>query len=381
VTLHLAETYFDQPEQRVFDVYAEGAPAAEDVDIVAEVGPDTAYDVTFPVDVVDGALDLEFFAQIDHPTVGAVSAVPAARRPTASPPPLEDTTEWASGASGLGVASGSFAVWRGTPVEVAGTWAEDEYMNLELPQLQPGGQYGDWEGDLDIAVGALVEGETWADAAAGRSDERWRASLTELGRLRGDVPGTTYIRFAHEMNGNWYPWTAGPADVADFQAAWKRYRALQQELVPDAQLVFCVNRETAATGVDWRQLFPGPEVVDVLSVDYYNNFPYVDTAEQWTASLEQVDAQGAPKGLEAHRRFAEEAGLPLAVSEWSGKATEGDAPAFIEGMHAFFEEHAGDGAGELLYEVQFNEAMSDREFVLFPENDMPESSVTYRDLW
>jgi hypothetical protein len=381
VTLHLADTYFDQPAQRVFDVYAEGLPAAEDVDIVAEVGPDTAWDLTFPVDVTGGRLDLEFFTGVDHPTVGAVSAVPV--RAGAGP-----VTRPARGLHQLAVGR----------VRTGGGGRLVRHLARDAGRggRDLGGERVLHDGAAPAAAGRSVrrlggrpgpgrrgalEGETWSDAAAGRLDERWETSLTELARVRGDAPGTTYIRFAHEMNGNWYPWAVQPTETADFQTAWSRFRALQEQLLPDAQLVFCVNRETAVGGLDWRELFPGADQVDVLSVDYYNNFPYVDTAQAWKASLEDVDAQGAPKGLEAHRRFAEQAGLPLAVSEWSGMAGQGDSPAFIEGMHAFFEEHAGNGAGDLLYEVQFNEVMSDRQFVLFPAHDMPDSSVTYRDLW
>ena len=156
---------------------------------------------------------------------------------------------------------------------------------------------------------------------------------------------------------------------------------MQLELLPDAQLVFSVNRETTVHGLDWRTLFPGPEHVDVMSVDYYNQFPYVGTAREWTSSLTDVDKQGAPKGLEAHRRFAEQVGLPMAVSEWSGNASNGDSPAFIAGMRQFFQEHAGNGAGQIRYEVQMNEQVDGRQWALFPGQKMPLSTDTYRQLW
>ncbi len=108
----------------------------------------------------------------------------------------------------------------------------------------------------------------------------------------------------------------------------------------------------------------------------------MESAEDWEASLDELDSYGSPKGLQQHLDFARSVGLPLAVPEWSGSAEEGDSPAFIEGMYQFFETNAGDGAGELLYEIQFNVDTADGIFVLF--NDyirMPNSAATYQRLW
>jgi hypothetical protein len=266
-------------------------------------------------------------------------------------------------------------------VEISGTWVDNNDAMVQLAQLQPGEEYGDWTLPLDIAVGAIGEGETWAEAAEGAYDRRWRESLTALERLRGDSE-TTYIRFAHEMNGNWYDWSVTEDDAEDFMTAWKRYRALQQRIFPDAQLVFNVNRESVDTGMDWRDLFPGAEYVDVLAVDIYNRNPYVDTAEDWQESLTETDEWGGPKGLSEHLDFARSVGLPFAVPEWSGAADEGDSPAFIEGMNAFFEENGGDGPGQLLYEIQFNIDKDEKNWVLYdPYTKMPESAEVYQQLW
>ncbi|MGY2078786.1 glycoside hydrolase family 26 protein [Modestobacter sp. SYSU DS0657] len=303
--------------------------------------------------------------------------------PTQSP----DTTssappEWLSGASGVGVATGEFGAWRGTPVEIAGTWADDEDAMVRLDQLRSGAEYGDWDKPIDIALGGVFEGETWDEAAAGVYDERWRESLTELARLRADRPGTTYIRFAHEMNGDWYPWAVRADDVEAFIEAWKRFRGLQEEIFPDAQLVFAVNRESVDNGVDWRLTFPGTDYVDVLGVDYYNQNDYVDTAAEWSASLEATAEDGSPEGLARHLEFARSVGLPLAVPEWSGVADEGDSPAFIRGMFEFFREHAGTRPGELLYEIQFNVDQNDSRFQLYGAGSrMPESSEAYQQSW
>jgi hypothetical protein len=294
------------------------------------------------------------------------------------------TGTWLSGASGPGVVDGSFAEWRGRPVDIAATWADTVDTMTELYQLQPGGEFGDWQGPLDLAVGAIGWDESWAQAAEGAYDDRWRATLEEARTVWAGRTGTLYIRFAHESNGNWYPWAVDASEKDDFVAAWIRFRALQQEVFPESQLVFNLNRESVDSGFDWRESFPGAEYVDVLSVDYYNQYPYVDTPVEWERSLSLTDEWGAPKGLEGYRQFAEEQGLPLAVSEWSGMADQGDSPLFIQEMHDFFAEHGGTGPGDLLYEILFDIDAEeyDGNFTLFGgDTRMPESAAAYRESW
>ena len=289
---------------------------------------------------------------------------------------LPESGDWLSGASGDQVSSGAFAAWRGSEVEIAGTWADTDGGQLALWPVMPGGDLVDWDKPLDIAIGALEEGETWEQAAQGAYDDRWRTSLTTLREARADNPGTTFIRFAHEMNGNWYPWSVSPDQAADFTTAWGRFRDLQQQVYPESQLVFCVNRETVGSDLDWRTIFPGAQDVDVLAVDYYNQYPIVQDGQDFTEALDDVDAAGAPKGLQQHLDFARSVGLPLAVPEWSGDAESGDFPAWITGMHDFFATNAGGGPGQVIYDILFD--IRD-EFRLSIDTAMPQSAAAYQD--
>jgi hypothetical protein len=288
---------------------------------------------------------------------------------------------WLSGSAGPTVVDGSLEQWRGTPVEIAGYWADSNEGMVALWQLQPGEQYADWPHPMDIAIGAIDEHESWADAAEGAYDDRWREALRNLADLRGEVPAATYIRFAHESNGDWYPWRVDADGAEDFVTAWRRFRSLQLEEYPAAQLVFNVNSESIGNRIDWRETFPGSEHVDVYSVDYYNQHPWVNTREDWDEAIEEVDDHGAPKGLEQHRRFAESAGLPFAIPEWSNNAHKGDAPVFMEEFHAYLQQHAGDGPGEVLYEIHFNIEQDDNSWALYPNTRMPRTAEVYRRLW
>lgn len=289
---------------------------------------------------------------------------------------------WASGVSGAGVVDGSFATWRASPVPIAGTWSDNNEAMIGLWQLRSGGEYAGWGGDLDLAVGAIGAGETWAAAATGAYDARWRQSLVTLRQLWSGHPGRLYLRFAHEFNGDWYPWSVTASSVADFRSSWLRYRALQQEIFPQARLVFSVNSDTAtAAGFDWRTAFPGAASVDVLAVDYYNMYPWTNTVADFQALSRQYDRWGAPRGLQRHQEFAQLVGLPFAVSEWGNNAAFGDAPVFVQQMHAFFAAHSGTGAGQLAYEVYFNVIKDDDQWVLNPVTRAPQAAAAYRDLF
>ncbi len=316
-------------------------------------------------------------------TLAPVTATPAPPV-TAVPPPGTGPRTWRSGASGDGVANGRFAAWRGTPVDIAGTWNDDAAAQANLWSIAPGAEYGSWQGDLDISIGGIYKdrGDTWQAAAAGAYDARWRASLTKLNRLWGSRPGTMYIRFAHEFNGDWYPWSVQASEVPSFVASWKRFHAIQQEVAQRHKLVFCPNVATSGiTGLDWRKAFPGTAYVDVMAVDAYNQYPFVTTSADFAATARRVDELGAPSGLDSHRRFAESVGLPFAVSEWSSNAALGDSPVFVTEMRRWLIANAGTGAGRVVYEVQFNVFHGDGRFQFFPGSRQPGASSTYAQLF
>lgn len=97
VRLMFAEPVWTQAGRRVFDVVAEGTTVARDVDIAKAVGKAAAYDITVPVRVTDGRLDLQFVAKADSAALAAIEvasttpiAAPAARpfRPVVPVAPL-----------------------------------------------------------------------------------------------------------------------------------------------------------------------------------------------------------------------------------------------------------------------------------------------------
>jgi len=297
-------------------------------------------------------------------------------------PTKKKQKKWVSGAAGEGVGDGSLAKWRGRKVGIAATWNEKFESQQHYWTLQPGAEYGSWRGDMDIAVGSIYKdrGETWASAAKGDYDARWTASLQALRAAWAGRPGTLYIRFAHEFNGNWFDWQVRKYELRDFVRSWRRYRALQKAILPSAKLVFCPNDGTVrADGYDWRKAFPGKKYVDVMSVDSFNQWPFVSTKAEFRAKIMGVDAFGAPLGIEQHRRYAKSVGLPFAISEWSSNASFGDSPVYVRQFHKWVSTYAGRGPGRIRYEILFN-VRDDASgvFQMYSSTLMPKAARAYR---
>jgi hypothetical protein len=72
VTLKFAEIFWTQPGQRLFNVLLEGVQVINKLDLVAKVGPKAAYDVTLPVRVTDGKLNVAFRSVVDCAKVSAI---------------------------------------------------------------------------------------------------------------------------------------------------------------------------------------------------------------------------------------------------------------------------------------------------------------------
>jgi hypothetical protein len=72
VTLKFAEGYFSAAGQRVFSVTANGATVISNLDLYAKVGKNAAYDVTFPVNVTNGTVNLQFAATVNNAEVRAI---------------------------------------------------------------------------------------------------------------------------------------------------------------------------------------------------------------------------------------------------------------------------------------------------------------------
>lgn len=78
------------------------------------------------------------------------------------------------------------------------------------------------------------------------------------------------IRFAHEMNGNWYPWGNR---AEEYKAAYRHlYEVFRQEGVSNVVWEWSVNADNVPYRApsDVARFYPGNDVVDRISIDGYN---------------------------------------------------------------------------------------------------------------
>jgi hypothetical protein len=311
-------------------------------------------------------------------------------------PAASSGARWLSGASGERVADGGFDHWRGSPAGIAGTWADSDPASQREVYAICGGDYSRWNRPLDLAVGGIFrsQGDSWAAAARGSYDARWRTLLTRIKQCWGSRdPGLLYLRFAHEMNlpGDWQ---VRGGEEAAFRTAITRFSTLRYQIVPRAKIVLCPNDGTDGDlgGLDIRKLWPGKDshgrrVVDVYAVDSYNNWPHVTTHSGFVAKINSRYSSGIPLGIESHRQLAARFGVPFAVPEWSNNGDPaaggggGEAVLFVRDFRNWAAAHAGNparpAAGQLLYEIQFDLW---RQYQFWPTTMQPLTASAYRSL-
>jgi len=123
--------------------------------------------------------------------------------------------------------------------------------------------------------------------AAGKHDSYIRGWARAAARLDGPL----CLRFAHEMNGNWYPWAAGVNgnSAADYIKAWRHVHAIFEAAGADnVQWVWSPNRDyPGATPLD--ALYPGDEYVDWVGIDGYN-FGTEKDGQSWRSFNETFKA-------------------------------------------------------------------------------------------
>jgi hypothetical protein len=107
-----------------------------------------------------------------------------------------------------------------------------------------------------------------AAIAAGRQDEyvhMFAKSVAHSGL-------TVYLRFAHEMNGDWYPWSRNPEG---YVLAWRHVHDIfKQEGATNVRWVYSLNPTPYEGETTWseniKKYWPGPEYVDYVGTTMIN---------------------------------------------------------------------------------------------------------------
>ncbi|MGA5462042.1 glycoside hydrolase family 26 protein [Mycobacterium sp. NPDC050041] len=175
-----------------------------------------------------------------------------------------------------------------------------------------------WEPRLWHDASAEAVGAILPKINSGCYDDYLRGWADELAGVRHGV----LLRFAHEFNGTWYPWSTGAGTSAEeYVAAWRHVHH-----------IFC---ERGATNVRWvwapdagpisdeplADWYPGDECVDVLGIDGYN-WGTTLPGSRWTGPTEIFG-----HGLSELRRLSD--GKPILVTEVGCAEAGGDKAEWI----------------------------------------------------
>lgn len=159
--------------------------------------------------------------------------------------------------------------------------------------------------DATAVAGGIpqITWEPW-DPRAGKHQAAYTAAEIAGGRYDGYVRGwaqqaASYgrpfqIRFAHEMNGDWYPWAVGApgGTPQDYVAAFRRVRGIFDDAGADGvDWVWCPNVIVNGNTDAITQCYPGDDVVDIVGVDGYNfgnrpNHTWTEPAELFSATVD-----------------------------------------------------------------------------------------------
>lgn len=160
--------------------------------------------------------------------------------------------------------------------------------------------------------------------AAGDHDARLRSWAAQLVAFGGPVT----VRFAHEMNGDWYPWAEGRNgnEAGDYVRAWRHVHAVVTAAgATQVSWLWAPNVPyTGSTPLDG--LWPGADVVDVVGLDGYN-FGTSQSWSSWTGPQALFDG-----GLAELRRLAP--GLPVVVAETASTELGGDKAQWVRELVA-----------------------------------------------
>jgi beta-mannanase len=126
------------------------------------------------------------------------------------------------------------------------------------------------------------------------------------------------LRFAHEMNGNWYPWGRGHGNTAAlYKRTWRHVvRIFRREGAANVMWVWAPNVDNSGN-YPFRGLYPGDPWVDWVGLDGFN----WGKKGEWTSFL-QVFGR-------SYRTLAQISRRPVIVAETGSTQRGGNKAAWI----------------------------------------------------
>jgi beta-mannanase len=183
-----------------------------------------------------------------------------------------------------------------------------------------------WE-PWEAGAGTDQPGFSNASVIAGDHDAYLRQWGSELAAWGDPV----YLRYAHEMNGDWYPWAEGVDGngAGSYAAAWRHvHDVVAAQGAANVRWVWTPNVPYTGS-TDLAGLYPGDAYVDVVGLDGYNWGTGI-TGHSW---VQPADLFGS--GLERLRGIAP--GKPVIVAETASSEVGGSKARWDQDLVAYLQ--------------------------------------------
>ncbi|MEI6093450.1 MAG: glycosyl hydrolase [bacterium] len=102
------------------------------------------------------------------------------------------------------------------------------------------------------------------------------STLKEFATVLKDYNGPVFLRFAHEMNGNWYPWSGyqNQKRGSSYIKTWHKVHDVITKYSGNTKIqwIWSINAEDVPSE-EWNEpknYYPGDEYVNIIGIDGYN---------------------------------------------------------------------------------------------------------------
>lgn len=172
-----------------------------------------------------------------------------------------------------------------------------------------------------------------------------------------------FLRFAHEMNGNWYPWGNSKNDPATYKKMWKHVHDIfEEEGATNVVWVWSPNNTDEFGSSDTiLAYYPGDAYVDWVGVSGFN-WGTTGTATKWS-EFEQIIAAAYAQLKTLNK--------PIMVAETSSVSAGGDKTAWYKAAIAILPEYA-----QIKAIVFFNQDIKNADFSLNSGQNYNETAKT-----
>jgi beta-mannanase len=152
----------------------------------------------------------------------------------------------------------------------------------------------------------------------GKYDRYIMEFALRLKKINKDV----YMRFAHEMNGDWYPWSGKDLGPEKYKAIYRYvFDIFRREGALNVKWVFAINWEDVPVDNYYAAYYPGDGYADYIGIDGYN---WGDT-KPW-AKWRTFSEIFSNSCKDAVKRFNK----PVMITEFGSSSSGGDKEKWIK---------------------------------------------------